>query len=731
MGYYFHERDDRLRSQKQLCQRDPTGVLGCLPGLLLNQTTNANATLGPILSSREFLTVALGAINAAIPGFTQNVALGSLYGPDLFVNAVNPSDARKLNTAYNPTYFTREEQYQARIEHDFGAIKAQLTGFYHRTAVDSSEDYFNAVASRANFTPGLTYLSALSAAPGVGAYFAPAVKALIPQGPAGPLCASLPETSGTGVFGGNAVCANVPLTFDRSTQKTRDYSAEAILTSDFDGPINFLLGGIYVDARGTNVDYYVDAFGLDYPSAVIGGVTALGGGTVPSYSATPTYRNNAKVQALKSYGIFGEAYYDISDKLKVTAGLRYNHDEKRSVARTTLYNFQVPYTSTDAYSSPGIAKFDADPGRPGIQDFQRRKVSFGEMTGRLVIDYKIDPDHLLYASYSRGYKSGGINPPLSLAGLVPESFKPEFVDAFEIGSKNTFDDGRLTLNLTGFYYKYDGLQISRIVQRTSVNDNISADIYGAEAEALIRPDRHLTINIGASYLHTKISEDSLFGDLRDPSGGRGDAVIIKDITNASNCAVAPTVPGSGANAAAYVGAINASVGLRAPTPFPSGGGIAPGTTGAFSICSALAANAPALAGVFGALTVTQDAIPVSIKGNKLPQAPVAKFSVGVQHRNELSNGWSVTPRADLTFTGKSYSNVFNTNADRIPGYSQANAQIQIDGPEDRWFVRGYIQNIFDSASITGHYNTDQSSGLFTNIFTLEPRRYGVAAGVKF
>ena len=79
----------------------------------------------------------------------------------------------------------------------------------------------------------------------------------------------------------------------------------------------------------------------------------------------------------------------------------------------------------------------------------------------------------------------------------------------------------------------------------------------------------------------------------------------------------------------------------------------------------------------------------------------------------------------------SYGNIFNGRINRIEGYAQANAQIQLDGPSDRWFVRGFIQNIFDNSAITGLYVTDQSSGLFTNIFTLEPRRYGIAAGVKF
>ncbi len=746
MAYYFHEKDNRLRSQKQLCQTDPTGILGCLPGRLDNGVTNGNATLATILSSREFLGVALGGLNTPIPGFTNGVALGSLYGPNVYGNAANPADPRQIATDFNPTYFTSEQQYQARLEQDLGAMKLQVTGFYHKATVDSSEDYNNAVQDRSGFTPGLTFFNTLANAPGIGAYFKPAATALIPGGPTGLLCTSLPETTGTGVFGGHSLCSATPQDFDRSITTSHDWSLEGILSSKFDGKFNFLVGGIYVDAKSPQTDYFVDSFGLDYASALLGAGTALAGGAAPAFSGTPTYRNNAALQALKSYGIFGEAYFNVSDKLKLTAGIRYNHDQKTSVARTTLYNFQVPYGTVNAYTVPGVAAFDADPGRPGIQDFQRRTVSFGEMTGRAVIDYKIDSHHLLYASYSRGYKSGGINPPLSLAGLVPESFAPEFIDAFEIGSKNSFDNGKFTLNLTGFYYKYSGLQISRIVQRTSVNDNINANIYGFEAEALIRPDRHVVVNLNASYLHTKVTETKLYADLRDPSGGRSDAVIIKDITNASNCAVAPTVAGSGANANAFVGTINTvAFGLRAPTAFPTGSGLATGTTGAYSICSALAAGAagaiglvnPALAPLapvlasFGALTVTQDGIPVSIKGNSLPQAPVAKFSAGIQYTGEFGDGMSIVPRFDVTYTGESYSSVFNTKADRIPGYTQANAQLQLNGKDDRWFARAFVQNIFDSNSVTGHYNTDQSSGLFTNIFTLEPRRYGISAGIKF
>jgi outer membrane receptor protein involved in Fe transport len=273
------------------------------------------------------------------------------------------------------------------------------------------------------------------------------------------------------------------------------------------------------------------------------------------------------------------------------------------------------------------------------------------------------------------------------------------------------------------------LQLSRIVARTSVNDNIDADIYGLELESIIRPTRELAINFGASYLHTKAGDsgDRLFNP-RDPSAGRSDAVIIKDITNGANC-VALSKSGSAANVNAFVTAINQGVGLRAPTSFGANSGL--NANGAFGICSVLTTQAAGAAGTaFGGITIS-NGVPINIKGNKLPQAPNYKFSAGAQYTVEMDNGMTVVPRADLTYTGDSYGNIFNGRINKIEGYTQANAQIQLNGQDDKWFMRAYVQNIFDSASMTGLYVTDQSSGLYTNIFTLEPRRYGVAAGFKF
>jgi iron complex outermembrane receptor protein len=581
MGYYFHEKDNRMRIQKQLCQRDPTGVLGCLPGSLDHGTTNANSTFVGTLSSKEFLNLngGLGALG-----------LGSLYGPDPYANNVNPLDPRAVSTDFKPTYFTDEIQASAKIDHDFGPVSLKVSGLYQRNQVDSQQDYNLSVQDRSVYAPGLNtlaYFASGAAGPAL-AQFGKVASALIPNGPNGVLCTSLAETTGTGAFGGHSYCAMTPEDFDRSKSRNEAYTGEAILSSHLDGKLNFLVGGIYNRITSKDVDYYVNSFGIDYIAGVLGTATSLGQqATNPafpnSYLGTPFYRNNQSDYKLESYGLFGEAYFQVADNVKITGGIRYNHDSKTVSARTTLANFLVPYGTTSAFSSPFVGAFDADAGRPGNQLYQKRDVSFGEMTGRFVIDWKVTDENLLYASYSRGYKSGGINPPLSPVFAVTESFDPEFIDSFEVGSKNTFLDGTLRLNLTAFYYKYKGLQLSRIVARTSVNDNVNANIYGIEGDAIIQPIRALAVNLGFSYLHTEVSSDKFLANPRDPSGGRSDVVIIKDISNGANCAIAPTTAGNAVGTNTFVAAVNSGLGLRAPTGFGAGSGIN-GATGAFSIC---------------------------------------------------------------------------------------------------------------------------------------------------
>lgn len=734
MAYYFREDDTRLRNQKQACQRDPLGVLGCLNNRRDFDITNANSTVGATLSSQEFF---------AIQGIPSVLGLGSLYGPDAFAGFDKPDDVRTVNTAYTPFYFADEVQLQARLEQRIGAMTLTATGLYQDTEVDSRQDYFLGIQDRTAFATALNVLSGFAAnglptglpapapafVPGSSAYFTPIVEALIPNGPRGVLCTSDNDDGNRGAFEGNVLCGETPLSFDRSSEQRESWSGEILLSSDFDGAFNFLLGGIYAKSKTTDNSYYVNSFALDYASAILGSFGTLAGGAPPSYFATSMYRNNSLEANLESFGVFGEIYVDLTERLTFTGGLRYNDDKKDVTARTTLISFLNPYANDgEPFDSPitpltgPSGLFDADPGTPGEQLTQFREVGFDEITGRAVLDYEVTPDNSIYASYARGYKSGGINPPLSPVFDVAESFGSETIDAFEIGSKNTFANGALQLNATAFYYKYSGLQLSRIVARTSVNDTIDADIWGVELESVIRPDPDWLVNLTFSYLNAEVAGDQFFSNPRDPGGGDPDAVIIKDISNGANCAVTGPAPGV---ADAFVAGVNAALGLRGPEEFPNDGNLA--SSGAFSICDVLAGAVPAGSG----LAVLSPGVEVNLKGNKLPQAPEMKVSMGVQYTATFDNGMTLVPRVDVALTGEQYGNIFNGRVNRIEPFVQANAIVQLNSADERWFVRGFVQNIFDSSSVTGLYLTDASSGNFTNIYTLDPRRYGVALGFSF
>ena len=257
IGSYFREDDKRLRIQKSLCARDPTGVLGCLPDRLGYGTVNTNAVFAPgDVPSREFLGIAL-----ANPALGQAFGLGSIYGPDAGAG-VNPADPRTINSDYPVRYFNEELIAQAKLNQSIGQFNLSLSGTYQDTKVDSQEDYLFGLSNRATAQPGINSLAAAAAGliPGLpAAYFKPAADALIPQGPAGPLCVSDAETTGLGAFGGFKQCYDTPRDFDRSRQSQKAYSIEGIVSSDLDGPFNFLVGGIYSNYHVDNNDYYVNS----------------------------------------------------------------------------------------------------------------------------------------------------------------------------------------------------------------------------------------------------------------------------------------------------------------------------------------------------------------------------------------------------------------------------------------------------------------------------------------
>ena len=179
-----------------------------------------------------------------------------------------------------------------------------------------------------------------------------------------------------------------------------------------------------------------------------------------------------------------------------------------------------------------------------------------ELTGRAAINWtpKLDftDQTLIYGSYAHGYKAGGANPPgavlLSFGNgditdpIHPLTFKPEFIDAFELGSKNTLLDGALTVNVSAFYYNYENYQISEIVDRTSINLNFDAHVKGAEIESSWEPLPGLRFNFAGGWEDTALAKGDQAVDLidRTDAANHPDWIVVKPfVTQASNC-ILPT-----------------------------------------------------------------------------------------------------------------------------------------------------------------------------------------------
>lgn len=172
---------------------------------------------------------------------------------------------------------------------------------------------------------------------------------------------------------------------------------------------------------------------------------------------------------------FGELRWRPTERLKITLGGRYSHEKRK-----TAYRYEVNF------------------GTPVVTN-QDLKATFNAFTPRLVVDYEAIDDIHLYASATRGFKSGGFN----LLAAQP-GFAPEKVWTYEVGVKTQFVDRKVTFNANLFYSKYDDIQVGQIVNLQSVLTNAAkATLKGAEMELSARPTPWLELGGTAAYLSAK------------------------------------------------------------------------------------------------------------------------------------------------------------------------------------------------------------------------------------
>ncbi len=207
----------------------------------------------------------------------------------------------------------------------------------------------------------------------------------------------------------------------------------------------------------------------------VAGVFAFRGnetaGTIINPDVLPNLVNSDTGVITHSYAAFAEGAYDLLDSLALTVGGRYSHDRKKGTVIANRVTAATPIPGPDA--------------------------GWGSFTPR----YKLDPSSNLYFTYSKGFKSGVINPVIVLPGSSTEALvaAPESLDAFEVGFKKGAH--RLSLAASAFYYQYKDIQVQNFSGLTILTSNAAkASIYGIDVDATWNVSDEFSLRAAGSWL---------------------------------------------------------------------------------------------------------------------------------------------------------------------------------------------------------------------------------------
>ncbi len=281
------------------------------------------------------------------------------------------------------------------------------------------------------------------------------------------------------------------------------FSQELRTNVKINDAIELLVGGFYLK------DHYKHRQDLRIEFA--GGVTydlATGGITkgFPGF-----FQVNSQEQDNWSASLFAQTYIDLTDALRLQAGIRYAH-EKTSMLASTLSSASVTGVSTFDGTSPDGTPNAAIPANSAIPG--PRSESWNNVGWKIGLDYKINDKTMLYGYWARGFKSGGFTGRIG----IPEDvgpYNPEKVDTFEVGLKAETLDRRLRANLAAFYTNYRDMQLAQIYflgsganlrQGNTILNAAKSTIKGIELELTAAPVDGLTITGSGSYLSAKYKD---------------------------------------------------------------------------------------------------------------------------------------------------------------------------------------------------------------------------------
>ncbi|MCE7798004.1 TonB-dependent receptor [Sphingobium sufflavum] len=440
-------------------------------------------------------------------------------------------------------------------------------------------------------------------------------------------------------------------------QDTESYTSELNLATHMNGPLNFVLGGVYLWSKNNQYinEYRANNLLIQRPA-----LSQDTSSTDPRVQDL-TYAELSSITR-EQYAFFGQATYDITSQLKLTGGIRYNHDKSTGLSDSGPKRGAAVYP-TGAYLQPRASA-------PRSAD---------EITGKAAVEYQFTPTNMIYASYTRGFKPGGINSAASAGSSayalgfrdnIKPTYESETVDSFEIGSKNRFVGNSIQINASGFLYNYKNMQFLEedpVLFGEGIANAPKARVYGAELEGSWLPVKGLRFDGSMSWLEGKFTADYL----------------ALDPTNAQNAQ----------NAAGYAG------------------------TGGF------------FANYFPA-TLARYAARANINGNRVPKLPRWQGNISATYTGEIGPGL-LTSRAQFIYRGDYQYRLFNEGAvDTTPSYTQVNLMFKYEPLESGADITLRVTNLFDTNGINSRFSDPYGSSQVMDTY-IPPRQIILSVGYKF
>ncbi|WP_324697576.1 TonB-dependent receptor [Novosphingobium aerophilum] len=429
---------------------------------------------------------------------------------------------------------------------------------------------------------------------------------------------------------------------------TKSWSQELNLTSNGSGPFNWVLGGVYLHSKNSQyINEYRGSTG-DILSPALPTSTAWNDPAIENL----TY---AELSSIKRdlYAFFAQGTYDLTSQLKLTAGVRYNHDKATGM-------FDSMSGGTSSQTSGAYLQPSSTGGRKG-----------DAWTGKVALDYQITPNNMVYASWTRGFKPGGINSSASAGNsysILP-TYKQETVDSFEIGTKNRFLGDTLQINGSAFLYNYRNMQFLEedpILYGEGISNAPKARVYGLELEGSYIPTEGLRFDASMSYLEGEFTSHYL----------------ALDPTNAANAQNAAGYPD-------YLFWTN-----------------------------------------FAAAVAARDAAREDIKGNRIPKLPRWQGNVAATWNGQVGPG-ELTARAQLIYRGKYQYRLFNEgDVDITPSYTQVNLMLKYEPQDTNTNVTLRVVNLFDKNGVNSRFSDPYGSAQVMETF-IPPRQVILSVGYKF